>query len=215
LDRRLREALQTEIKRIHEELGITFVYVTHDQDEALLLSDRIAVFRDGRIDQVGTAEDLYERPRTRFVAEFVGDSNVLHGVVQPHGQAVRLDDGTEIQTQDCRGADAGQAVTLVVRPERVQLRTAGAAADSYRNVIRGTVAAVRHLGAARKIEVETALRSGILVREPADQPSGVQPGDLVEVCWRSEDCAVICEEPAVPDSGAAGLRAASSMDLIA
>jgi putative spermidine/putrescine transport system ATP-binding protein len=93
LDRKLRESLQREIKTIHRDLGITFVYVTHDQSEALALSDRIAVFRAGRIEQVGTPEDLYERPANRFVAEFMGESNILAGagccyVIRP--QAVRL-----------------------------------------------------------------------------------------------------------------------------
>src|SRR5690606_11786240 len=85
LDKKLREWLQLEIKRIHREIGITFVYVTHDQEEALVMSDRIAVFCDGRIDQLGTADELYERPRTRFVAEFLGESNVFAGRVEPDG----------------------------------------------------------------------------------------------------------------------------------
>ncbi|HEX9967705.1 MAG TPA: ABC transporter ATP-binding protein [Solirubrobacterales bacterium] len=93
LDRKLRESLQREIKTIHRDLGITFVYVTHDQSEALALSDRIAVFRQGRIEQIGTPEELYERPANRFVAEFMGESNILAGegccyVIRP--QAIRL-----------------------------------------------------------------------------------------------------------------------------
>ena len=81
LDKKLREWLQLEIKRIHRELGVTFIYVTHDQEEALVLSDRIAVMSNGRIEQVGTAVDLYERPATQFVAEFIGESNVFRGTV--------------------------------------------------------------------------------------------------------------------------------------
>jgi putative spermidine/putrescine transport system ATP-binding protein len=90
LDKRLRESLQLEFKRIHQELGITFVYVTHDQTEALVMSDRIAVFNRGQIEQVGTAEELYERPATLFVAGFLGDSNVLPGRVTERGGVPRL-----------------------------------------------------------------------------------------------------------------------------
>jgi len=214
LDRRLREVLQIEIKRIHRELGITFVYVTHDQDEALLLSDRIAVFDEGRIMQVGTAEELYERPRTRFVAEFVGDSNVLHGVVQPDGQAIRLGDGTEVRALESRGAAVGQAVTLVVRPERMRLLVAARAGDAYGNAVRGTVTAVRYLGSARRVEVRTDACGGILVREPVDRPSGAEPGDQVVACWRHEDGVVIGEGSPAPAAPEAALRAARDRDLI-
>ncbi|MER6945130.1 ABC transporter ATP-binding protein [Nonomuraea sp. NPDC000554] len=90
LDKRLREQLQLEIKRLHRELGITFVFVTHDQEEALTMSDRIALLRDGRIVQVGTPSDLYERPESRYVAEFLGESNLLPGNVLVRPQSVRL-----------------------------------------------------------------------------------------------------------------------------
>jgi putative spermidine/putrescine transport system ATP-binding protein len=192
LDRRLREALQVEIKRIHEELGITFVYVTHDQDEALLLSDRIAVFTDGRIDQVGTAEELYERPRTRFVAEFLGDSNVFFGVVDSPGSTVRLDTGSEIRAQECPDVTPGTPASLMVRPERMRIKAGVDDRQPYANLLGGVVTVIRYLGSARKIEVESGGRT-VTVREPADRYSDVRPGDEVSLCWNPADCVVIVE----------------------
>ena len=189
LDRRLREALQLEIRRLHRELGITFVYVTHDQDEALTLSDRVAVFNAGRIEQVGAADELYERPRSRFVAEFLGDSNVFAGVVDAGRDAVLLPDGSSVRAGDCRSAQPGQDVTVVVRPERVRLDATG------ENTLGGRVADVRYLGAARKIEVLAGDRT-VLVREPADRPTGVRPGDEVTVSWQQDDCVLLTDEVA-------------------
>ena len=92
LDLKLRRQLQLELKRIQVEVGITFVYVTHDQEEALTMSDRIAVMQAGKVEQLGTPEELYERPATRFVADFIGTTNLLHGQVEADG-GVRLDVG--------------------------------------------------------------------------------------------------------------------------
>ncbi len=194
LDKRLRETLQFEIKRIHDELGITFVYVTHDQDEALLLSDRIAVFKDGRIEQVGTAEDLYERPATTFVAEFVGDSNVFHGTLAASGTSVRLDDGRELRVPGCGASSAGRGAAVVLRPERARVLVYGEAAQPSCQRLSGVVASVHYMGSARRIEVEIDPRRRMLVKEPADRPSGVHPGDPVDVCWQAEDCAVILSD---------------------
>src|SRR4029079_2693500 len=90
LDRKLRDALQRQIRRLHRELGITFVYVTHDQDEALALSERVAVFNKGRIEQVGAPVDLYEQPSSRFVAEFLGESNLFAGPMNRNASGVTL-----------------------------------------------------------------------------------------------------------------------------
>ncbi len=125
LDLKLRKALQIELKRVQTEVGITFVYVTHDQEEALTMSDRIAVMRGGKVEQLGTPEELYERPRTRFVADFIGTSNLLTGAIESidGGRAVvRLSSGEACHT--AAGADfvVGRAVELSVRPEAVALR---------------------------------------------------------------------------------------------
>ena len=200
LDRRLRETLQLEIRRLHRELGITFVYVTHDQDEALTLSDRVAVFNAGRIEQVGSADDLYERPRTRFVAEFLGDSNVFSGIVDGP-RAVRLTDGTHLDAGDCGPAREGQPITVVVRPERIRLLDS--APVSGGNALKGKVCDVRYLGAARKIEVDAGGQQPIIVREPSDRPSGVRRGDVVTLGWRADDCVLLTDDPPIADPGPA------------
>ena len=191
LDKQLRDSLQLEIKRIHKELGITFVYVTHDQEEALLLSDRVAVFKDGRIEQVGTTEDLYERPQSQFVAQFVGDSNMFDGIVDSPRGLVRRDDGRLLHVSGLGAMAAGQRVVVIVRPERLRLGDAGESPLDCPNRIDGVVTAIHYLGSARKIEVETGKDVRVVVREPADRPSGVQAGQLVAVGWQPDDCVVV------------------------
>jgi putative spermidine/putrescine transport system ATP-binding protein len=196
LDKRLREVLQLEIKRIHQELGITFVYVTHDQDEALLLSDRIAVFQDGAIQQVGTAEGLYERPRTRFVAEFVGDSNTFAGVLDPRGRVLTLEDGRQLHAPDCSGIGAETTATVVLRPERARLRSPGGPRENGENALPGRVASLHYLGSACKIEVDTSGAHRVVVREAANARSDVRLGDRVEVYWHTDDTTLIVDDPA-------------------
>jgi putative spermidine/putrescine transport system ATP-binding protein len=200
LDKKLRDSLQLEIKRIHAELGTTFVYVTHDQDEALVLSDRIAVFNDGRIEQVGTAEDLYERPRTVFVAQFLGESSLFHGVAT--GGA----DGCAVQTLGTtlrahRGeVGSGDPATLVVRPERIRLLPADRPAPAG-NSLRGRVRQEIYLGSSRKLAVELVDGSQVLVRESAGDVSASRPGGEVWLTFRAEDAAVL---PTSPSGAATG-----------
>ncbi len=194
LDKKLREWLQLEIKRIHDEVGITFVYVTHDQEEALVLSDRIAVFCEGRIEQIGSAEELYECPRTRFVAEFLGESNVFAGasekqadgrcmVIAPEGQIMVVPDPA---VGDCeRGA-------VVVRPERLSIRAADAARDCD-NVLGGRVKQVIYLGAARKLEVELPSGRVLIAREQAGDLTPAKAGDEVQVCWQAGDGVLVAD----------------------
>jgi spermidine/putrescine transport system ATP-binding protein len=123
LDQKLRKGLQIELKRIQRDVGITFVYVTHDQEEALTMSDRIAVMNEGRVDQVDTPEDVYERPRTTFVAGFIGVSNLMPGtVVSTSGDRgrVRLDSGIEVEA-DAAGFGVGESCHAVVRPEKLTI----------------------------------------------------------------------------------------------
>jgi putative spermidine/putrescine transport system ATP-binding protein len=185
LDRRLREKLQTEIRRIHHELGVTLVYVTHDQDEALMLSDRIAVFADGRVVQVGTPDELYERPASRFVAEFLGDSNVFTGELG--AGVLRLPDGSALR-MPTNGRSAGRA-TVVVRPERMRLVTDPASPTGH-NGLPGQVVDVHYLGTARKVEVRVGERS-VLVHEPVGAATGAAPGDRVVVSWSAADCVLV------------------------
>jgi putative spermidine/putrescine transport system ATP-binding protein len=125
LDKKLREEIQAEIRRIHRETGVTILYVTHDQEEALHLSDRIALFRDGRIEQIGTGEDLYLRPATDFVAGFIGNSNFLaaeHLATVDGASTVRLADGSLVSGINANGSFAsGQKARLMIRPEAFRL----------------------------------------------------------------------------------------------
>jgi len=181
LDKKLREQLQGEISRIHRELGITFVFVTHDQEEALALSDRIAVFNEGRIEQVGTAEELYERPATLFVARFLGDSNVLDG---SYGASGRLaGDGFEVAVpKDAAGTPGGRAA-LVVRPERTRLLAGDEAPPAEHNALPGTVAEVTYFGSHRRVAVDLRCGVRMTVREPAGFEYAASPGAAVQVAW--------------------------------
>src|SRR5699024_6782002 len=128
----------------------TFVFVTHDQNEALALSDRIAVFNEGRIEQVGTAEELYERPASLFVAEFIGESNVFHGTLNDDGALV----ADEVTVQTNAGArEVGTAAAVVVRPERLSVRPLDVSGEDGLNHISGTVAAAAYLGSHRRVSV--------------------------------------------------------------
>ncbi|HLT02244.1 MAG TPA: ABC transporter ATP-binding protein, partial [Geminicoccaceae bacterium] len=128
LDRKLREQLQVELRQLQRSLGITTILVTHDQEEALSLSDRIVVLDEGRVQQIGTPEDAYLRPRNRFVADFLGTANLFEGVLVQgeHGWGIRLSDGEAIPCAE-PALPAGREVSAIVRPERVVLEPAGAA----------------------------------------------------------------------------------------
>ena len=123
LDKQLREHMQFEIKHLHEQLGVTVVYVTHDQSEALTMSDRVAVFNDGAIQQLASPEDLYERPENAFVAQFIGENNTLRGTVETieGGVAtVRLEDGAICRALPVNCGEPGERTQLSIRPERVE-----------------------------------------------------------------------------------------------
>jgi putative spermidine/putrescine transport system ATP-binding protein len=191
LDKKLREWLQLEFKRIHQELGITFVYVTHDQEEALVLSDRIAVFNQGKIEQVGTATELYERPSTLFVAEFIGESNCFAGRYQRQGDhGVVSGEKLELRGPVSAQSDGEQAV-LMVRPERVSIRRNGAVPSSDQNVLRGEVKQVIYLGSARKTELVLPDGEELVVRESAAAGEGPEVGQQAEAYWSPSDSVML------------------------
>ncbi|MFJ7417108.1 ABC transporter ATP-binding protein [Streptomyces uncialis] len=188
LDKKLREQLQGEISRMHRELGITFVFVTHDQEEALALSDRIAVFNDGRIEQVGTPEELYERPATLFVARFLGESNVFTG--RPVRPGVLRCGEHELTLPGTPAATSGE-VALVVRPERMRLLEPGAPVADGHNAVGGEVVEIVYFGAHRRIRVDLPGGERVHLREPAGREMPVRPGDRARVGWPAAHAALV------------------------
>jgi spermidine/putrescine transport system ATP-binding protein len=151
LDAKLRKALQIELKALQEDLGITFIYVTHDQEEALTMSDRLAVMADGRVEQVGTPDEVYEEPATAYVADFLGLSNLMEGQISAtNGNGTcRVRVGETDLTARAKDTPAG-SVKLVIRPERVRLLPTG---SDGANCLRGAVDRVIYLGATRQVVV--------------------------------------------------------------
>jgi spermidine/putrescine transport system ATP-binding protein len=191
LDLKLRQAMQLELKRIQREVGITFVFVTHDQNEALTMSDRLVVMNEGRIEQLGSPREVYERPRTRFVAGFIGTSNLIAGTVDRiEGTMAMLSAGQDesVVVPDALrvGAVVGKALELTVRPEKIVLSTAAPAGDRCR--VRGRVSEVVYLGTSTQYAVQTADGSDLLVfRQNASDSSDVaERGEDVWLSWRPE-----------------------------
>jgi putative spermidine/putrescine transport system ATP-binding protein len=204
LDRRLREGLQLEIKRIHEEVGMTFLFVTHDQDEALVMSDRIAVFNHGRIEQVDTTVSLYENPRSQFVAEFLGDSNVLHGrLAGVAGEERFLGEGLDLAapTRDDPTRELADGVALIVRPEKLRVlrrERSGGLLDrdelvGRANVVSGTVANAIYMGGHHRLRVRVNDSLFIVDTTPesCDEPAA---GDEVVLSWWADDAVLVPSE---------------------
>jgi putative spermidine/putrescine transport system ATP-binding protein len=187
LDRKLREELQLELSRLHRDVGSTFIYVTHDQEEALALSDQIAVFRDGRIEQVGTPEALYSDPANLFVARFLGESNIIHGQRRSGAFVSRHDQVLEVQSA---GLPGETEIALLVRPE--SMRLSGKNGTASGNGLAATVTDIVYLGSSRKIILKT-LQGGddLIAREVSGQYSNIERGAEVFVGWSPNDAKLI------------------------
>ncbi len=192
LDLKLRQQMQRELKRIQECVGITFIYVTHDQEEALTISDRVVVMNRGRIEQEGTPEEIFERPRTRFVADFMGAENILNTDVirtDPKGAQLRVA-GTTL-TVPARGLRAGESIAVMIRPPGLRLFPAGSetgTGPSWSAVV------TDHLYTGASLVYGLALPDG--TRLVAEMPRGVsghrfEPRDAVQVTFDPEDAVVI------------------------
>jgi putative spermidine/putrescine transport system ATP-binding protein len=194
LDKKLREQMQLEIKHLHKRLGVSIVYVTHDQDEALVMSDRIGVFNQGRLEQIGTVEELYEQPTTRFVAEFVGETNVIRGEVRDGANGCCILETAEgpLRGRARQAVTTGSAALISVRPERLRL-AAGQPARSDGDGIQGHICEVIYMGRLRKYVLDTAGGQKLIV---ARQVAGVEAnsfavGDAVVATFQPEDAVVL------------------------
>jgi putative spermidine/putrescine transport system ATP-binding protein len=183
LDKKLREDMQAEIKRIHMETGVTIIYVTHDQEEALQLSDRIVLFNHGGIEQTGTGEDLYQRPASAFAAGFIGNSNFIDIDLLDHRNgAVRCPDGSTLAGVPLMGRTETGKVQIMLRPERITLAASGGS-------LTGHVTDAAFLGDMMAHKVRTGWGQEITIRTPRQNftatPAAV--GDQVSLCFASAD----------------------------
>ncbi|TWP36238.1 ABC transporter ATP-binding protein [Leekyejoonella antrihumi] len=207
LDLKLRQAMQVELKRIQREVGITFVFVTHDQGEALTMSDRLVVMNGGLLEQVGTPHELYERPATRFVAGFLGTSNIMEGKVTGVDRGIAVidagADGRVLVPTD-RSA-VGDRIAVSVRPEKIVLSRDEPAADDERCAVTGTVAEMVYLGTSNTYEVR--LNGGemltVLEQNHSTSESTAQRGDTVWLTWRPQHSLQLVDEPAAATEGGA------------
>ena len=189
LDKQLRETMQFEIKRIADNLGITVVYVTHDQTEALTMSDRVAVFEDGRIQQLAPPDQLYEEPQNSFVAQFIGENNTLQGVVKDikGGIAlVQLDDGSLIDAKPVNVSKVGERTQVSIRPERVEINPK-LGKDSH--TLKAEVLEFIYMGDVFRTRLRVAGNDNFIVktRNRADQ-ARLEPGTQVDIGWLPQDC---------------------------
>ena len=226
LDARLRERLRVRVKEIQSELGITTVYVTHDQEEALAVSDRLAVLRDGRVEQVDPPRAAYRRPRSRFAAEFLGDNNVFDGERVPAGEgeaiAVAVGDRTFRLAGDgdgdgvdagATGADRGERVTFCVRPERLRV-------GAGENRFRATVESAEFLGEATRVHLDWDGRSvtlrtaaaGVGVDTDAGSRTAARAGTTVELGFDPADARVIPDASAAEQADEAGAASSVATD---
>jgi len=199
LDKNLREEMQFEIKRIHQRLGVTMLYVTHDQTEALTMSDRIAVFNDGIVQQLATPEALYEAPENAFVAYFIGENNRLNGQVsqldtQGEHCTVTLDSGEQVRALKVAVNEVGERTQLSLRPERVRLLSAeepGAAGTPSPpdNVFSAEVLEVIYLGDHLRTRVAVCGSDEFIIKTPnAEGYPPLRPGQTLQVGWDACDC---------------------------
>ena len=195
LDVKLRKQMQLELKRIQTELGTTFVYVTHDQEEALAMSDRIAVMNGGRVEQTGSPREIYERPLTAFVADFIGSLNAFDVTIDElvGSYAVSRLGATERVVVVADGRRAGEAIRVAVRPEQVRIEPMdGGAADSGSR-LEGGIAEVVYLGMYTQFHVDTKVGRVVSHRLADELLSGLDPGSAVALSWDPEQTSLLAD----------------------
>ncbi|MEX5726921.1 putative spermidine/putrescine transport system ATP-binding protein [Rhodovulum iodosum] len=190
LDKQLREHMQFEITRLAHELGITTVYVTHDQTEALTMSDRVAVFDDGRIQQLAPPDELYEQPQNSFVAQFIGENNTLMGTVKEINDGValvELDDGELIDAKPVNVSQPGERTLISIRPERVEINKDRLGENAH--TIHAEVLEFIYMGDIYRTRLRVAGNDDFVIKtRNAPDQRRLQPGEKIEIGWQPEDC---------------------------
>jgi spermidine/putrescine transport system ATP-binding protein len=185
LDLKLRKQMQLELKAIQHDIGITFVHVTHDQEEAMTMADLIAVMKDGRIEQLGTPTELYETPATAYVAGFLGVSNLIPGTVSG-ADSVRLHSGTEVHVRPAALAGRTGEVAIGIRPEKIEL------GHGQANELDGTIVEEAYVGVATQYIVETDCGRLTVYRQNASPGvNGAAPGQRLTLSWSPDSTFVV------------------------
>lgn len=192
LDRKLRQHMQVELKDIQEELGVTFIYVTHDQEEALTMSDRIAVMNDGQIEQVGPVGELYKSPETQFVATFIGETNLFKGTISDDGMSLQTDDGRFTVSIPPSADDSGRSAAVSVRPEEVILKPHDDL-GGYDNGWTGTVLDTIYKGSLKLYRIDVDGKQFEVERQVNEETTNFGEGDKVTVNFPTEACRIILD----------------------
>jgi spermidine/putrescine transport system ATP-binding protein len=197
LDLKLRKEMQLELKSLQEKVGITFMFVTHDQEEALTMSDRIAVMEQGQLAQVGTPEEIYEIPKTRFVADFIGVSNFFYGrVVGDNGESlfVRTDGALNVALPSAHRHTEGQRIQFSVRPEKFRVEPHTQETE-WENQFIGEIVNKIYLGGSTHYVIALSTEEQVTVflknEGPAQQQISFSVGDKVRVSWHRDDCVIL------------------------
>lgn len=190
LDKQLRETLQFEITRLAHNLGITVVYVTHDQTEALTMSDRVAVFDDGRIQQLASPDELYEEPQNSFVAQFIGENNTLEGIVKEiKGDTciVQLENGDIIDAIPVNVHEVGEKTKVSIRPERVEFDKSRLMDDAH--TLKAEVLEFIYMGDMFRTRLRVAGTDDFIIKSRnAPDQTRLRPGEQIEIGWLAQDC---------------------------
>jgi spermidine/putrescine transport system ATP-binding protein len=196
LDVKLRKQMQLELKRIQNDLGTTFVYVTHDQEEALAMSDQIAVMNGGHVEQIGTPREIYERPHTSFVADFIGSLNALDLRIDELvgvNAVMRLGEAERLVVPVGPGHRAGESVRVAVRPERVQIEPVGSPLLNGGSRLEGTIAEIVFLGMYTQFHVDTEAGRLVSHRLADESLRGLEGGSRVALSWDVEQASLLGE----------------------
>ncbi|MGG7644222.1 ABC transporter ATP-binding protein [Rhodovulum sp. YNF3179] len=190
LDKQLREHMQFEITNLAHQLGITTVYVTHDQTEALTMSDRVAVFDDGRIQQLAPPDQLYEEPENSFVAQFIGENNTMEGTVQEiNGDValIKLDDGELIDAKPVNVSKPGERTQVSIRPERVEYNKERLSPDAH--TLKAEVLEFIYMGDIFRTRLKVAGKEDFVIKtRNAPDQRRLKPGEQIEIGWLPQDC---------------------------